>query len=108
MRNHDRRVVVTGMGALTPIGLNVKEFWDNSLAGKSGAGKITSFDAGQYDTKIACEVKGFNPLEFMDKKTSNRMDLFTQYAIAVSEMAVRDSTLNLEKENKDRIGVVFG
>lgn len=106
--NQRKRVVVTGIGAVTPIGIGVKEFWENSLAGKSGAGKITSFDASQYDTKIACEVKGFKPLDFMDKKTSNRMDLFTQYAIACAEMAVKDSCLNLEKENRDRIGVIFG
>ncbi|HZY10070.1 MAG TPA: beta-ketoacyl-ACP synthase II, partial [Bacteroidota bacterium] len=106
--NQRKRVVITGVGAVTPIGVGVKEFWDNTLAGKSGAAKITSFDASQYDTKIACEVKGFKPLDFMDKKTSNRMDLFTQYAIACAEMAVKDSCLNLEKENRDRIGVIFG
>ncbi|TLY32576.1 MAG: beta-ketoacyl-[acyl-carrier-protein] synthase II [Ignavibacteria bacterium] len=103
-----RRVVVTGIGAVTPIGLSVKEFWENAIAGKSGAGKITSFDASVYDTKIACEVKSFNPLDFMDKKTSNRMDLFTQYAMASAEMAVKDSCLNLEKEDRERIGVIFG
>ena len=108
MNTYGRRVVVTGMGAVTPIGLGIKEFWENSLAGKSGAQKIASFDASQYDTKIACEVKGFNPLDFLDKKTVNRMDLFTQYAIACAEMAVKDSGLNLEKENRDKIGVVFG
>jgi len=106
--NYKRRVVVTGIGAITPIGLSAQELWDNSLAGKSGAGNITSFDVSQYDTKIACEVKGFNPLNFMDKKATNRMDLFTQYAIACAEMAVKDSRLNLETENKERIGVIFG
>ncbi len=108
MGNHRRRVVITGMGVVTPIGLGIKEFWENSLAGKSGAGPITSFDATQYDTKIACEVKGFNPLDFMDKKTVNRMDLFTQYAMACAEMAVKDSGLALEHENRDNIGVIFG
>ncbi|OLD58806.1 MAG: beta-ketoacyl-[acyl-carrier-protein] synthase II [Ignavibacteria bacterium 13_1_40CM_2_61_4] len=103
-----RRVVVTGIGAVTPIGLSAKEFWANAIAGKSGAAKIASFDASDYDTKIACEVKGFNPLDFMDKKTSNRMDLFTQYAMACAEMAVKDSCLNLEKEDRERIGVIFG
>jgi len=103
-----RRVVVTGIGAVTPIGLSAKEFWENAIAGKSGAAKIASFDASDYDTKIACEVKGFNPLDFMDKKTSNRMDLFTQYAMACAEMAVKDSRLNLEKEDRERIGVIFG
>jgi 3-oxoacyl-[acyl-carrier-protein] synthase II len=105
---HRRRVVVTGLGAVTPIGLNVEEFWANSLAGTSGAGTITSFDASQYDTKIACEVKGFDPLKFIDRKTVNRMDLFTQYAMASAIMAVQDSGLNLEKEDRERIGVIFG
>ncbi|MBI1805982.1 MAG: beta-ketoacyl-ACP synthase II [Ignavibacteria bacterium] len=106
--NHRRRVVVTGMGVVTPIGLGIKEFWENSLKGVSGAAPIASFDASQYDTKIACEVKGFNPLDFMDKKLTNRMDLFTQYAIACAEMAVKDSCLNLEAENREQIGVIFG
>jgi 3-oxoacyl-[acyl-carrier-protein] synthase II len=108
MNNHRRRVVVTGIGAVTPIGLGKKEFWENSLAGKSGAGKISSFDASQYDTKIACEVKGFNPLDYIDKKMTNRMDLFTQYAVACAEMAVKDSGLDLEKEDRELIGVIFG
>jgi 3-oxoacyl-[acyl-carrier-protein] synthase II len=103
-----RRVVVTGMGAVTPIGLNLEEYWKNALAGKSGVGNIASFDVSQYDTKIAAEVKGFNPLEFLEKKEVNRMDLFTQYALAASAMAMKHSALNLEKEDHDRIGVVFG
>ncbi len=107
--NHtQRQVVVTGMGAITPIGLNVREFWQNSLAGMSGAGRISSFDVSKYETKIACEVKGFNPLDFIDRKSVNRMDLFTQYGMACAEMAVKDSALNLEKENGERIGVIFG
>lgn len=108
MNNQRRRVVVTGLGAVTPIGMGKKEFWENSLAGKSGAGRITSFDPDQYDTKIACEVKGFNPLDFIDRKLTNRMDLFTQYAIACAEMAVKDSGLDLDKENREQIGVIFG
>src|SRR5437879_8454032 len=103
MNNQRRRVVVTGTGAVTPIGLGIEEFWKNSLAGKSGAAVIKSFDASTYDTQIACEVKGFNPLDYMDKKTVNRMDLFTQYALACAEMAVKDSGLDLEKENKELI-----
>lgn len=108
MNNHQRRAVVTGLGAITPIGLTAREFWENSIAGKSGGGPITTFDAAQYDTKIACQVKGFDPLNFIDRKSVQRMDLFTQYAMAVAEMAVKDSGLNLEKENKERIGVIFG
>jgi len=103
-----RRVVVTGLGAVTPVGLTAGDFWTNALAGKSGAGTITQFDVAQYDTKIACEVKAFSPLNYMDKKSVNRMDLFTQFAMAVAEMGVKDSCLNLEKEDRERIGVIFG
>jgi 3-oxoacyl-[acyl-carrier-protein] synthase II len=108
MNNQQRRVVATGLGAVTPIGIGVAEFWENALAGKSGAARITAFDASQYDTKIACEVKNFNPLNYLDKKAVQRMDLFTQYAMAVADMAVRDSNLDMSKEDKDRIGVIFG
>jgi 3-oxoacyl-[acyl-carrier-protein] synthase II len=103
-----RRVVVTGMGVITPIGLTVRDFCDNSVKGVSGGGLITSFDAAQYDTKIACEVKGFDPLQYMDRKLVNRMDLFTQYAMACALMAVDDSRLELDKEDRERIGVIFG
>ncbi len=103
-----RKVVVTGMGAVTPLGLSVEEFWKNLLAGKSGAAPITYFDAGDFDTKFACEVKGFDPLVFLDRKLAQRCDPFTQFALAASEMAIRDAGLNLEQENRDRIGVVVG
>jgi 3-oxoacyl-[acyl-carrier-protein] synthase II len=107
--NHQRRrVVITGVGAVTPIGLNVAEFWKNALAGKSGAGPITAFDATGYDTRIACEVKNFDPLQFIDRKSVNRMDLFTQYAMACAEMAVKDAAIDFEKIDRDRVGVVFG
>src|SRR5712692_338260 len=106
--NQRRRVVVTGMGAVTPIGLNVKDFWESMLAGKSGIGPISYFDVSQYETKIAGEVKGFNPLDFMDKKSINRMDLFTQYAIACAEMAVTDAQLKLDGEDRNRIGAIVG
>ncbi|HLE32912.1 MAG TPA: beta-ketoacyl-ACP synthase II [Bacteroidota bacterium] len=103
-----RRVVITGMGALTPIGLSVEEFWANLLLGKSGAAPITYFDASDYDTKFACELKGFDPLKFMDRKLAQRCDPFTQYALAASEMAVKDSGMDLAKEDRDRIGVIVG
>lgn len=103
-----RRAVITGMGAVTPIGLTTEETWKNCIAGKNGVGPITSFDVSQYDTKIAAEVKGFDPLNHMDKKTANRLDLFTQYAMAAAEMALKQSAINLEKEDCTRIGVVFG
>jgi len=108
--NHYKRckVVVTGMGIVSPIGLNVAEYWHNALAGKSGVGKITRFDAEKYDTKIAAELKGFNPLNFLERKEANRMDPFAQYAMASAEMAMKDSGLNLETEDHDRMGVIFG
>ena len=103
-----RRVVVTGMGAVTPLGLTVKEFWTHALSGKSGIAPITYFDTTKYETKFAGELKGFDPLKFMDRKLAQRVDAFTQYAIAAAEEAITDAGLNFEKENKDRIGVVFG
>ena len=102
------RAVITGMGAITPLGLNVEDFWKALLAGKSGVGKITRFDVSQYDTKIAGEVKGFNPLDFMDRKTAQRMDPFTHYAIAAVDMAIKDAALNVDKLDRDRVGVIFG
>jgi 3-oxoacyl-[acyl-carrier-protein] synthase II len=103
-----RRVVVTGMGVVTPIGNSLDEFWQNSLQGRSGGGPITYFDVNQYDTKIACEVKKFDPLNYMDRKLVNRMDLFTQFAMATAEMAIRDGYLKLDAEDPERIGVVYG
>lgn len=103
-----RRVVVTGMGAITPVGLTKDEFWASLLAGKSGAAPITSFDASDYDTKFACEVKGFDPHAFMDRKLAQRCDPFTQYALAASDMAIKDSGMHLEQEDRNRIGVIVG
>ncbi len=103
-----RRVVVTGMGVVTPIGLTLEDTWKNLLAGKSGAGKITYFDASTYDTQIACELKGFDPMKYMDRKLAQRVDPFTQYALAAAQMAVADAQINFEKLNGERIGVVFG
>lgn len=103
-----RRVVVTGMGVVTPIGNTVEEFWKNLLAGTSGARLITSFDASDYDTKFACELKNFDPLQYMDRKLAQRCDPFTQYALAASEMAIKDSGLDLQKEDREKIGVVYG
>lgn len=103
-----RRVVVTGMGALTPVGNTAEEFWNSLLAGKSGAGLITYFDTTKFDTKFACQLKGFNPQDFMDRKLAQRSDPFTQYALAASEMALRDSGIDLATTDKDRIGVIIG
>ncbi len=103
-----RRVVVTGLGALTPIGNTVEEFWQAMMVGKSGAGPITYFDTSAFATQFACEVKNFDPLQYLSRKEVRRMDLFTQYAMAVAAMAIEDAQLNLDKVNKDRVGVVVG
>jgi len=103
-----RRVVVTGMGAITPLGLTVEELWKNLLAGKSGAAPITYFDASDYDTKFACEVKGFDAMKYMDRKLAQRTDLFTQFALVAAEMAINDSGMKLDAEDRERIGVVVG
>lgn len=102
------RVVVTGLGVITPIGKTVEEFWKALLAGVSGADYITRFDATNFETKFACEVKNFDPLLYLNRKEVQRMDLFTQYAIASAVQALEDSGLNLDKVNKERVGVVFG
>jgi 3-oxoacyl-[acyl-carrier-protein] synthase II len=103
-----RRVVVTGVGALSPIGNNTEEFWNNLIAGKSGAAPITYFDPTHFDTKFACEIKGFDPLNYMDRKLAQRVDLFTQFALAASDMAIKDSSIDLAKEDPVKAGVVFG
>ena len=103
-----KRVVITGMGALTPIGNSVDEYWENLLSGKSGAEPITKFDASLFKTKFACEVKNFDPLDIMDRKEARKMDPFSAYALATTQEAILDSKLDLEKVNLDRAGVVWG
>lgn len=103
-----RRVVVTGLGVVSPVGLNVKDFWTNLGAGKSGVDYISYFDTANFDTKFAAELKGFDPLNFMDRKLSQRVDPFTQYALAASQEAMKDSGLNLEKIDLEKVGVVYG
>lgn len=103
-----RRVVVTGMGAITPIGVSVEEFWNNALAGVSGADFITSFDTTEFKTKFACEVKGFVPENFMDRKAVQRMDRFTHYAVAAAGMAIADAGLSPESADYNRVGVIIG
>jgi 3-oxoacyl-[acyl-carrier-protein] synthase II len=102
------KIVVTGLGAVTPIGNNVSELWDSVLAGKSGAAPITRFDTTNFDTKFACEVKGFDISQFINRKEAQRMDIFTQFGMAASTMAIEDSGLDIEKEDLDRIGVIIG
>lgn len=103
------KVVITGLGAVTPIGNNLSEFHNGLLAGKSGSGPITKFDATDYKTKFACEVKGFNPAEeILNKKEIQRMDLFSQYAMEASSQAIADSGLDLENIDRERAGVIIG
>ncbi len=103
-----KRVVVTGLGALTPIGNNLQEYWNALISGKSGAAPITYYDTEKHKTKFACEVKNFNVEDYIDKKEARRMDKFAQYAIVASDEAIKDSGLDLEKINKYRVGVIWG
>ena len=103
-----RRVVITGLGALTPIGNTLAEFWEGLVSGKSGAAPITYFDASEFKTKFACELKNFNVLDFMDRKEARKQDRFTQYALVSTQEAIEDSCLPLDTVDKDRIGVIWG
>ncbi|MDR3589660.1 MAG: beta-ketoacyl-ACP synthase II [Negativicutes bacterium] len=103
-----KRVVVTGMGAITPIGIGKDDFWQALLAGKSGIARVTRFDPSEYATQIAGEVKDYDPGNYMDKKEARRMDRCTQFALSGAKMAIEDSGLNLETENLDRIGTIIG
>ncbi|MDR3563848.1 MAG: beta-ketoacyl-ACP synthase II [Negativicutes bacterium] len=102
-----KRVVVTGLGAVTPIGIGADAYWQALLAGKSGISTVTRFDASEYSTQIAGEVKDFDPSNYMDKKEARRMDRCTQFALASATMAIKDSGLDLEKEDHDRIGTLI-
>ena len=103
-----KRVVVTGLGALTPIGNTLQEYWDGLVNGKSGAAPITYYDTEKHKTKFACEIKNFNVEDFIDKKEVRRMDKFAQYAIVASDEAIKDSGITLENVNKHRVGVIWG
>lgn len=103
-----KRVVVTGMGALTPIGNTLSEYKEGLFSGTSGAGPITRFDATKFKTRFACEVKGLDMAQFIPRQEARKMDLFTQFAVVVGEEAVRDSGLDLEKVNLDRAGIIWG
>ncbi len=102
-----KRVVVTGLGALTPIGNDVETTWNNAIEGVSGAGPITHFDASKFKTQFACEVKGFNAADHFDRKKARTLDLYAQYALVAAEQAVNDAKLTDEDINKDRIGVII-
>lgn len=103
-----KRVVVTGLGAITPLGNSVKEYWDNLVAGVSGAAIITRFDASKFKTQFACEVKGFNPEDHFDRKEARKLDPFSHYGIVAADQAVRDSGLNADSIDKNEVGVIWG
>ncbi|HYB74270.1 MAG TPA: beta-ketoacyl synthase N-terminal-like domain-containing protein, partial [Candidatus Sulfotelmatobacter sp.] len=103
-----RRVVVTGLGAVTPIGIGTETYWKHLTEGASGVAATTRFDASHHDCRIAAEVKGFDPLQWMEKKESRKMDLFIHYALAAAQMAVDDAGLKVTDENRERVGVFVG
>ncbi|MEP6749762.1 MAG: beta-ketoacyl-ACP synthase II [Bacteroidota bacterium] len=103
-----KRVVVTGIGAVTPLGNNTEDYWNGLLNGVSGADFITLFDASKFKTRFACEVKNFDPVQYMDRKEARKIDRFTQFALVASDEAMKDAGLNKENINPDRVGVVFG
>ena len=102
-----KRVVVTGIGAITPLGNNLNDYWNGLINGISGADMITQFDASKFRTKFACEVKNFEPTQFLDKKEARKIDRFTQFALVASDQAMLDAGLNKQNTNPDRIGVIF-
>ena len=103
-----KRVVITGMGAITPLGNTVDEFWKNIVAGKSGVDFITKFDTSNFKTKFAAEVKGFNPALYFEKNEARKYDLFTQYAVAAADEAIKNAGINFDTLNKNKIGVIWG
>ncbi|MFY8138323.1 MAG: beta-ketoacyl synthase N-terminal-like domain-containing protein, partial [Flavobacteriales bacterium] len=103
-----KRVVVTGLGALTPLGNNVNDYWQGLINGVSGANLITRFDASKFKTRFACELKNFNIEDHIERKDARKMDPYTQYAMVVAKEAIIDSGLDLEAVNKDRVGVIWG
>src|SRR5688572_11101235 len=107
---HMKRVVITGLGAITPLGNSIEEFWTNITAGKSGAGPVTKFDSSKFKTRFACEVKDFDATQYIDKKELKKYDLFTQYAIAASDQAIKDAGLQFsEMDEIERLetGVIW-
>ena len=102
-----KRVVVTGLGAVTPLGIGVEETWNALINGVSGAGPITMFDASLFKTQFACEVKGFDPTKYLDRKEARKFDRYAQFAVAAAKEAIEDSALDLETADKNRIGVIF-
>ena len=103
-----RRVVITGLGAVTPVGIGKDEFWNSLIQGKSGIGPITRFDTENFTTKIAAELKDFNPEDFLDKKEARRMDRFAQYSVAAAKLAIEDGNIDLDTVDRNNVGVIFG
>lgn len=103
-----KRVVITGLGTINPLGNNVQEFWDNLLKGVSGAGPITRFDVSNFRTQFACEVKNYDPTQYFDKKEVRKMDLYTQFGMIAANEAIKDAGLDVEKEDARKIGVIWG
>ena len=103
-----RRVVVTGLGALTPIGNDIPSYWDGLISGKSGADLISYFDTSKFKTQFACELKGFDPLNYLERKEARKLDKFAQYAIVCSDEAIEDSGLDFDKVDRTRVGVIWG
>ena len=104
---NNRRVVVTGIGALTPIGNNLQDYWENLIKGVSGAGPITYFNAENFKTQFACEVKDFVAADFLGKKEARKLDVFSQYALVVADQAIKDSLLNIEEINPNKAVVIW-
>ena len=104
----ERRVVITGLGALTPIGNNTEEFWNSIKEGKCGIEEIKSFDISNFKVKLAAELKGYNPEDYFDKREAKRLDKFSQYAMIAAREAWKDSGLDKENENMERVGIIIG
>jgi len=102
-----KRVVVTGMGALTPLGNTVNDYWNGLIDGTPGAGMITLFDASKFKTRFACEIKGFEPTNFLERKEARKVDRFTQTALVASDQAVADANISKDNVNTDRVGIIF-
>ena len=103
-----KRVVVTGLGAVTPLGNTAIDYWNNLVSGKSGAARITRFDPSKFKTQFACEVKGFKTEDYFDKKEARKLDPYSHYGIAAADQAVRDSGINADNIDKTRVGVIWG
>ena len=108
MFNNHRRVVVTGLGAISPVGLTISDMWEALVSGRSGVDHISSFDPTSFETKFAAEVKGFDPMMYVSHKEAHRMDRFTQFAVAASLQAVEAAGLTIDNSNADEIGVIIG